>query len=115
MAFKMAGSIAMREALGNARPALLEPIMLVTLSVPDECVGDVIGDLSSRRGHPLGMEPTGGATEIKAEVPMAEMLTYAPDLRAMTGGRGDYTMDFLRYEEVPSHLTEKAVAANEAA
>jgi elongation factor G len=111
MAFKMAGSIAMREALGNARPALLEPIMLVTLSVPDECVGDVVGDLSSRRGHPLGMEPSGGATEIRAEVPMAEMLTYAPDLRSITGGRGDYTMDFERYEEVPGNLAQKVVAS----
>ena len=112
MAFKLAGSIAMREALGNARPALLEPIMLVTLSVPEDSVGDVVGDLSSRRGHPLGMEPTGDATEIKAEVPMAEMLTYAPDLRSITAGRGDYTMDFLRYEEVPAHLAQKVVASS---
>ncbi len=111
MAFKLAGSIAMREALGNASPALLEPIMLVTLSVPEECVGDVVGDLSSRRGHPLGMEPVGGATEIKAEVPMAEMLTYAPDLRSITGGRGDYTMEFQRYEEVPANLAQKVVAS----
>lgn len=112
MAFKLAGSIAMREALGNARPALLEPIMLVTLSVPEDSVGDVVGDLSSRRGHPLGMEPTGDATEIKAEVPMAEMLTYAPDLRSITAGRGDYTMDFLRYEEVPAHLAQKVVESS---
>ena len=112
MAFKLAGSIAMREALGNARPALLEPIMLVTLSVPEDSVGDVVGDLSSRRGHPLGMEPTGDATEIKAEVPMAEMLTYAPDLRSITAGRGDYTMDFVRYEEVPAHLAQKVVASS---
>jgi elongation factor G len=109
MAFKLAGSMAMREALGAARPVLLEPIMLVTLAVPDDCVGDVVGDLSSRRGHPLGMEPAAGATEIKAEVPMAEMLTYAPDLRSITGGRGDYAMDFLRYEEVPAHLAQKVV------
>lgn len=112
MAFKLAGSIAMREALGNARPALLEPIMLVTLSVPEDSVGDVVGDLSSRRGHPLGMEPTGDATEIKAEVPMAEMLTYAPDLRSITAGRGDFTMDFLRYEEVPAHLAQKVVESS---
>ena len=90
-------------------PVLLEPIMLVTLSVPDESVGDVIGDLNSRRGRPQGMEPAGGMTEVKAEVPMAEMLTYAPDLRALTGGQGDYTMEFVRYEEVPAHLAQKVI------
>ena len=110
MAFKMAGSIAMKEALALAGAVLLEPIMLVTLSVPDESVGDVIGDLNSRRGRPQGMEPAGGGmTEVKAEVPMAEMLTYAPDLRALTGGQGDYTMDFVRYEEVPAHLAQKVI------
>src|SRR4029077_11715652 len=87
---------------------LLEPIMLVTLSVPEDAVGDVIGDLNGRRGRPQGMEPgPAGMTEVKAEVPMAEMLTYAPDMRSLTGGQGDYTMDFLRYEEVPSHLAQK--------
>jgi elongation factor G len=111
MAFKMAGSIAMKEALAQAGAVLLEPIMLVTLSVPDEAVGDVIGDLNSRRGRPQGMEPAGGMTEVKAEVPMAEMLTYAPDLRALTGGQGDYTMEFLRYEEIPSHLAQKVISA----
>jgi elongation factor G len=110
MAFKMAGSIAMKEALAQAGAVLLEPIMLVTLSVPDDAVGDVIGDLNSRRGRPQGMEPAGGMTEVKAEVPMAEMLTYAPDLRALTGGQGDYTMDFLRYEEVPAHLAQKVIS-----
>jgi elongation factor G len=111
MAFKMAGSIAMKEALAQAGAVLLEPIMLVTLSVPDDSVGDVIGDLNSRRGRPQGMEPAGGMTEVKAEVPMAEMLTYAPDLRALTGGQGDYTMDFVRYEEVPAHLAQKVISA----
>ncbi len=110
MAFKLAGSIAMREALSNASPALLEPIMLVTLSIPEESVGDVIGDLNSRRGRPQGMEGSAGLTEVKAEVPMAEMLTYAPDLRSLTQGQGDYTMEFLRYEEVPAHLAQKIVA-----
>jgi elongation factor G len=109
MAFKMAGSIAMKEALAQAGAVLLEPIMLVTLSIPDESVGDVIGDLNSRRGRPQGMEPSGGMTEVKAEVPMAEMLTYAPDLRALTGGQGDYTMEFVRYEEVPAHLAQKVI------
>jgi elongation factor G len=110
MAFKLAGSIAMREAMAAASPALLEPIMLVTLSIPEESVGDVIGDLNSRRGRPQGMDSVGGGlTEVKAEVPMAEMLTYAPDLRSLTGGQGDYTMEFLRYEEVPAHLQQKVV------
>src|SRR3954462_4151146 len=110
-AFKMAGSQAMKEAMQNASPALLEPIMLVTVSVPESAVGDVIGDLNSRRGRPQGMEPVGGMTEIKAEVPMSELLSYAPDLRSLTGGQGDYSMEFLRYEEVPSHLAQKVVAA----
>ena len=95
----------------DAGAVLLEPIMLVTLTVPEDSVGDVIGDLNSRRGRPQGMEPgAAGMTEVKAEVPMAEMLTYAPDLRALTGGQGDYTMEFLRYEEVPAHLAQKVVA-----
>jgi elongation factor G len=109
IAFKLAGAQAMREALRAADPVLLEPIMLVTLSVPEESVGDVIGDLNSRRGRPQGMEPAGGMTEIKAEAPMAEMLSYAPDLRSITGGQGDYTLEFLRYEEVPGHLARKIV------
>jgi elongation factor G len=107
IAFKLAGSQAMKQALEQADPVLLEPIMLVTLSVPDAYVGDVIGDLNSRRGRPQGMEPAGAMTEIKAEVPMAEMLTYAPDLRSITGGQGDYTLEFLRYEELPAHLADK--------
>jgi elongation factor G len=74
-------------------------------------VGDVMGDLNSRRGHPLGMEARSGNEVIQAEVPMAEMLSYAPDLRAMTGGRGDYTMEFGHYAQVPAHLAEKAAAA----
>jgi elongation factor G len=109
MAFKTAGSLAMKQALEQAGPVLLEPIMLVTLSVPEDTVGDVIGDLNSRRGRPLGMEPAGGMTEIKAEVPMSEMLTYAPDLRSLTAGQGDYTMELLRHEEVPGHLAQKVV------
>jgi len=109
IAFKLAGSQAMKQALEAASPVLLEPIMEVTVSVPEESVGDVIGDLNSRRGHPLGMEPVGAMTEIKAEVPMAEMISYAPDLRSITGGQGEYTMEFARYEEVPGHLAGKVV------
>ena len=111
LAFKLAGSLAMKQALEQANPVLLEPIMMVTLSVPDDTVGDVIGDLNSRRGRPQGMEPSGAMTEIKAELPMAELLGYAPDLRSITGGQGDYTMEFLRYEEVPGHLVSKVMSA----
>ncbi len=110
MAFRLAGSLAMKEAMAQAGPVLLEPIMLATVAVPEDSVGDVIGDLNSRRGRPLGMEPVGaGMTEVKAEVPMAEMLSYAPDLRSITGGQGEFTMEFLRYEEVPGHLAGKVV------
>jgi elongation factor G len=107
MAFRLAGSLAMKEALSQSSPVLLEPIMQVTASVPDESVGDVMGDLSSRRGRPLGTEAVGGMTEVTAEVPMAEMLSYAPDLRSITGGQGEYTLEFLRYEEIPAHLAQK--------
>jgi elongation factor G len=110
MAFKVAGSLAMKQALEQAGSVLLEPIMTVTVNAPEDTVGDVIGDLNSRRGRPLGMEPVGaGMTEIKAEVPMAEMLSYAPDLRGITGGQGEFTMEFERYEEVPGHLAAKVV------
>jgi elongation factor G len=109
IAFKLAGVGAMKQALEQADPVLLEPIMQVTVAVPEACVGDVIGDLNGRRGRPQGMEPVGGMTEIKAEAPMSEMLAYAPDLRSITGGQGDYTLEFLRYEEVPAHLAQKIV------
>ena len=111
MAFKICASMAFKEAMAKARPALLEPIVKMAIYAPDESVGDVIGDLNSRRGHPLGMEAKAGMTEIKAEVPMAEVLDFAPDLRAITGGRGDYTLEFERYDEVPAHLVGKLVAA----
>ncbi len=109
LAFKLAGAHAMRDALTQASPVLREPIMLVTVTVPEDHVGEVIGDLNSRRGRPQGMEPAGAGTEIKAEVPMAEMLGYAPDLRSITQGQGDYTLELLRYEQVPSHLVKKAL------
>jgi elongation factor G len=111
MAFKIAGSMAFKKAAEQAQPTLLEPIMQVQVTVPEDVVGDVIGDLNGRRGRPLGMEPKGSMTEIKAEVPMAEMLGYAPDLRSITGGRGDYAMEFARYEEVPAHLAQKVITA----
>jgi elongation factor G len=115
MAFKVAGSLAMKQALEQAGAVLLEPIMTVTVVTPEDTVGDVIGDLNSRRGRPMGMEPIGaGMTEVKAEVPMAEMLSYAPDLRSITGGQGEFTMEFERYEEVPAHLAGKVVAGAKA-
>jgi elongation factor G len=110
MAFKIAGSMAFKQAMAEAEPVLLEPIVKLTVSCPEDVVGDIIGDLNSRRGRPLGMEPKGSATEVKAEVPMAEVLDYAPDLRSISGGRADYTMEFERYEEVPGHLAQKVIA-----
>jgi elongation factor G len=109
MAFKIAGSMAFKDAMEKAQAVLMEPIMTVTVAVPEENVGDVIGDLNSRRGRPLGMEPKGSVTEVKAEVPMAEMLSYAPDLRAITGGQGEYSMELARYEEVPAHIAQSVV------
>jgi elongation factor G len=110
MAFKIAGSMAFKQAVADAEPFLLEPIVQMAIAVPEESVGDVVGDLNSRRGRPLGVEPKGSLTEIKAELPMAEVLDYAPDLRAITGGRGDYTMQFERYEEVPGQIAQKVIA-----
>ena len=88
---------------------LLEPIMELEVTTPDDAVGAVNGDLNSRRGRLQGMEPGGGMTTIKAEVPMAEILTYSQALTSMTGGRGDYHMQFLRYEEVPAHIAQKVI------
>jgi elongation factor G len=109
MAFKIAGSMAFKDAYAKADPVLLEPIMEIEVTVPDESVGAVNGDLNSRRGRLLGMEPRGGMTSIKAEVPMAEILTYSQSLTSLTGGRGDYAMHFARYEEVPSHIAQKVI------
>jgi len=114
MAFKIAGSMAFKSAYEQADPVLLEPIMEVEVSVPDEAVGAVNGDLNSRRGRLQGMEPQGGMTTIKAEVPMAEILTYSQSLTSLTGGRGDYNMHFVRYDEVPSHIAQKLIAETKA-
>ena len=111
MAFKIAGSMAFRAAYEKAQPTLLEPIMELEVTVPDESVGAINGDLNSRRGRLHGMEPNGGMTTIKAEVPMAEVLTYNQALTSLTGGRGDYHMQFLRYEEVPAHIAQKLIDA----
>ena len=114
MAFKIAGSLAYKDAMAKCRPALLEPVMKVEIAVPEEYAGAVMGDLSSRRGRPQGMEPQGSVQVVKAEVPLVEMLSYDADLTSMTGGRGTYHMEMGHYEEVPSHLQEKVVAAAKA-
>src|SRR5579862_7146121 len=111
MAFKIAGSMAFKSAYEKAQPTLLEPIMMLEVTVPDDSVGGVNGDLNSRRGRLLGMEPAAGMTTIRAEVPMAEVLTYSQSLTSLTGGRGDYHMEFLRYDEVPSHIAQKLIEA----
>jgi elongation factor G len=107
MAFKIAGSLAFKKAIAEANPVLLEPIMDVTVTTPDECMGDIMGDLNSRRGRVLGVDTKGKNQIINAQVPMAEFLTYAPDLNSMTGGRGIFTMEFARYDEVPAQIAEK--------
>jgi elongation factor G len=110
MAFKIAGSLAFKKACEKAGVKLLEPVMTVTVAVPDNYMGDVIGDLSSRRGKVLGSDSQAGVTEIKAHVPMSEVLKYAPDLRSMTGGQGTFTMEFSHYEECPPQIAEKVIA-----
>ena len=109
MAFQIAASMGFKNALEKARPILLEPVMAVDVSCPDDCMGDVIGDLNSRRGRVLGMETKGHAQIIKALVPMAEILKYAPDLRSLTSGRGSFEARFLHYDEVPAPIAEKVI------
>jgi elongation factor G len=111
MSFKIAGSLAFKDAVPKCRPTILEPIMNVEIAVPDEYAGAVMGDLSSRRGRPQGMEPKGAIQVIRAEVPLAEMLSYDAELTSMTGGRGSYHMEMDHYDEVPAHLQEKVIAA----
>jgi len=112
MAFKIAGSMAFKDAVLKAKPTLLEPIMAMEITVPDDCMGDVIGDLNSRRGKVLGMESKGKRQIVRALVPLVEVLKYAPDLRSMTAGRGMFTMSFSHYEEVPAQLQEKIIEAS---
>ncbi|WP_432821684.1 elongation factor G [Trichloromonas sp.] len=110
MAFKIAGSMAFKKAMEEASPVLLEPVMHMEIMVPDDCVGDVIGDMNSRRGKVLGVEPQGSSQNVAVQVPMAEVLKYAPELRSMTSDRGLFTMEFSHYEEVPPHLTARILA-----
>ncbi len=115
LAFKIAGSLAFKNAMKEARPILLEPIMNVEVYAPEQFSGDLMGDLNARRGRIQGMENRGTSTVIKAQVPMAEMLTYATDLISMTQGRGSYTMEFSHYDSVPQQIAEKVIAAAKAA
>ncbi len=114
MAFKIAGSLAFKKGVLEAQPILLEPIMNVEVRVPKDFVGDVMGDLNSRRGRVLGMDSTARSEVINAQVPQAEILLYALDLTSMTGGRGAFSVQFSHYEEVPAHIAEKIVAAYQA-
>ncbi len=110
MAFKIAGSMALKDAVRKANPVLLEPIMSVEIVVPEEYMGDVIGDINSRRGRIEGMELRGGSQIIRAVVPLAEMFNYTTDLRSRTQGRGSHTMHFARYEEVPAAVAEEIIS-----
>jgi elongation factor G len=110
MAFKLAGRLAFRKAMTQARPTLLEPIMTVEVTAPGECMGDIVGDLNSKRGRVLGIDSKGRNQAVKANVPLSEMLEFDPRLRSITGDRGDYNMEFSHYEEVPAHIQEKIVA-----
>ena len=109
MAFKIAGSLAFKKAATDAGPVILEPIMSVSVITPDEYMGDIMGDLNSRRGRVLGMDSKGKNQVINAQVPMSEFLTYAPDLNSITGGRGLFTMEFSHYDEVPAQISQKIV------
>ncbi len=109
MAFQIAASMGLQKVFMDAHPILLEPVMNVEVTTPAEHAGDVIGDLNSRRGRIVGMEPAGETAVVRATAPMAEMLTYEPSLRSMTGGRGAYSMEFSHYEEVPSFIADKVV------
>lgn len=111
MAFRTCGRKAFREAVPHAGPTILEPVMQVQITAPDEFLGDIMGDLNSRRGRVQGMEPGDGQTVVKAQVPLAEMLTYSQTLRSITGGRGDFHMEYSHYDEVPRQVQEKIIQA----
>ena len=110
MAFKIAGSLAFKDAMARAMPTLLEPIMKVDIFTSEEFMGDIMSDLSQRRGKPQGMDSQNGTQVVSAMVPMAEMLDYAPALRSMTQGRSSFHMEMSHYEEVPRHVQEKIIA-----
>ena len=109
VAFQIAGSMGFKKAMENAKPTLLEPIMKMKIFTPEDVMGDVIGDINSRRGKVSGMDSASGGSEVNANVPMSEILTYAPELRSITSGRGNFTVEFSHYEEVPAHISQKLV------
>ena len=110
MAFKIAASLAFKKGMEQAHPVLLEPIMKVEVKIPESYMGDVMGDLNKRRGKVLGMEMLEDGTQLViGEAPHSELFEYAIDLRSMTQARGDFTMEFDRYEEVPAHIAEKII------
>jgi elongation factor G len=111
----MAGRLAFKDGMSRARPTILEPIMNVEVYVPSDFAGDIMGDINSRRGRVSGMDTRGSTTVVKAQVPMAEMLTYEQTLTSTTGGRGSYHMEYSHYEEVPQQLQGKIIAASKAA
>jgi elongation factor G len=111
MAFQMAGSKGFKAAVDRAAAYLLEPIWNLDVTCPDECMGDVMGDINQRRGRVLGMEAKGKNQIIRAQAPMAELLQYGPDLDSITGGRGGFTVSFSHYDELPANLAEKVIAA----
>ena len=115
LSFQMAGRIAFRKAMEQAKPTLLEPIMLVEITIPDEFAGSIMGDLNSRRGRIQGMDNKGGNTIVRAEVPMSEMLSYGADLTSMTQGRGSFNMEMHHYDVVPAQLQEKIIEKAKAA
>src|SRR5712691_10131499 len=114
LSFKLAGSLAFKDAMSRARPTILEPVMQVEVYTPSDFAGDLMGDLNGRRGRIAGMDTRGTMTVIKAQVPMAEMLTYEQQLTSATGGRGTYHMEYSHYEEVPQHLQAKIISAAKA-
>ena len=115
ISFEIAGSFAVRKGVMDANPQLLEPVMLLRVTAPDAVTGDVIGDLNGKRGRILGMIPGNGNTVVEAEVPQAELLRYATDLRSITQGRGAYTVEFDHYEVVPQNITQKVIEEAKAA
>ena len=110
MAFKIAASMCLKKAMQDANPTLIEPVMKMDITVPEDVMGDVMGDLNGRRGRVLGMDSHGKHQVIMAQVPMAEVLQYALDLNSITGGRGTFQMEHSHYEEVPAQLAEKVIA-----
>lgn len=112
--FKIAGAGALKHGMQEARPILLEPMVNMKITVPNDFTGDILSDLNTKRAHVMGMNPSGGINEIDAEAPMAEVLRYATDLKSITQGRGTYTMEFAEYKEVPAHITQKIIADRQA-